>query len=93
MTSKVLFDSIRRKLGMHSPEEASTMAFWLIESLYLLSRSEIMADKPIENYSPLTVEDLVSRLQQNEPIQYVLGEAHFYGLIFKVNKHVLIPRP
>jgi len=34
-----------------------------------------------------------SRLLTHEPLQYVLGEADFYGLKFKVNSHVLIPRP
>jgi len=34
-----------------------------------------------------------SRLLAYEPLQYVLGEADFYGLKFKVNPHVLIPRP
>ncbi len=36
---------------------------------------------------------LQSRLLTHEPLQYVLGEADFYGLKFKVNSHVLIPRP
>ena len=33
------------------------------------------------------------RLLAGEPIQYVVGFAWFYGLKFKVNPNVLIPRP
>lgn len=36
---------------------------------------------------------LLERLKTNEPVQYVLGEADFFALKFKVSKHVLIPRP
>ncbi len=36
---------------------------------------------------------IVSDLKLNKPIQYILGEADFFGLIFKVTEDVLIPRP
>lgn len=36
---------------------------------------------------------IIQQMQQHIPIQYILGEADFYGLKFKVSNDVLIPRP
>ena len=38
-------------------------------------------------------ETLINRLLTYEPIQYILGTTSFFGLEFKVDTNVLIPRP
>ena len=40
-----------------------------------------------------TFKSLIKRRQKGEPIAYLLGYKHFYGLKFKVTKDTLIPRP
>lgn len=39
------------------------------------------------------IDSIIDRLLKNEPLQYILGEAVFYGRSYKVNPGVLIPRP
>ena len=39
------------------------------------------------------LEEAIKRLEQGEPVQYIVGDVNFYGNIIKVNKKVLIPRP
>ena len=58
-----------------------------VGKLYLI----VNADKDIELGDGF--EQLVARREKYEPMQYILGKAEFYGLDFKVNKNVLIPRP
>lgn len=37
-------------------------------------------------------EEALKRLEQGEPVQYIVGDVNFYGNTIKVNKNVLIPR-
>jgi len=37
--------------------------------------------------------NIIHRLLNEEPFQYILGETEFYGLLLKVDKRALIPRP
>jgi release factor glutamine methyltransferase len=40
-----------------------------------------------------TIAALTARLNQSEPLAYLLGQKDFYGRTFKITPHVLIPRP
>ena len=55
---------------------------------YLIKKEEVIST---ENLNKL--EDILTSLQTGKPIQYITGETMFFGLTFKVNPSVLIPRP
>ncbi len=95
-TVKKVFHQLQERLQKFlPPEEAMSYAMWLLEALYNKKRIDLVLDGPL----PFTggdrerLENILLRLEQHEPLQYVLGEAPFYGRMFHVNPSVLIPRP
>src|ERR1700739_231045 len=50
-------------------------------------------DAPIAPSQLAQYKTWINRRQKQEPIQYILGEQEFYGLVLHVTRDVLIPRP
>ncbi len=50
-------------------------------------------DKVLNNNETDLFKELIDRRLKREPSQHIIGEEEFWGLTFKVNKDVLIPRP
>ena len=53
----------------------------------------ILNERKFSESELLQIRAVVKRLKEKEPIQYILNNAHFYGLEFQVETGVLIPRP
>ncbi len=78
-------------LHVYDEREAQNIAVYLCEELFgkLFVRNNV----ELNNEQIQILQQASVRLRNNEPIQYVLGEAWFYGKKFIVNPDVLIPRP
>jgi release factor glutamine methyltransferase len=50
-------------------------------------------DRPASPLERDTLRNMVQRALNHEPVQYLVGEGWFFGLPFKVDKRVLVPRP
>lgn len=80
---------------IYDNREARNMVQILFEDVLEMDTSKLTFEKfrLLTQPQQQHLDDLLVRLLQHEPLQYVTGIADFYGLKFKVNKHVLIPRP
>lgn len=76
-------------------DEARDIALLLLERAFGFTLTDValgrLSELSTENSERLEI--MTERLERNEPVQYVLGEASFCGRTFVVNQSVLIPRP
>lgn len=99
MTIKNLLQNTVQKIVRNTDyeeREAQQIGFQLLEKVAQFFRTDyvVFADKKkLTPMQQIAWDDAIQELLQNNPLQYILGEAHFYGRDFTVNENVLIPRP
>ena len=96
MTIKDLYRNFLVQLQkIYSLGEATAITEWVFEKMASLKRSDILKnpEKKITPAADKLIQETLQQLLSHKPVQYVLGEAWFYRMKFKVNAHVLIPRP
>ena len=81
--------------AIYGKEEVDSFFYLLIEHYFDFERF-VLAIQPelnIEKEKETIIFNALSELKLEKPIQHIIGTAYFMDLDFKVNKHVLIPRP
>jgi release factor glutamine methyltransferase len=79
----------------YASDEIQTFFYYYCEIVLQMSKIDVALNPDYhvsEQDWQILMQD-IQRLKRFEPIQYIYGVAHFYKLKFKVNAHVLIPRP
>ncbi len=100
--SEIIPDSTKKLLSWivdnitidESDNEKLSLAYIIIDTLFKIDKVEIITDRSI-NLSKSQLKQLtglIARINENEPIQYILEEAEFFGRKYIVSPAVLIPR-
>ncbi len=81
-----------RKFGVESPR---LDAEWLLAHVLGIGRLDLYLqfERPMEERHLEVLRPLVRRRAAREPLQYVLHETSFHGLVLKTDRRALIPRP
>ena len=94
-TIQDVFALFKQSLGsVYDANEIEAVTLLVINEISGLSKGQIKAfpEKEIIVEQAEKLDEILSRLKTGEPVQYILGYTEFYGLPFKVNPSVLIPR-
>jgi len=75
--------------------DAARDAAALLHHALGISQAALLADpgREVTQDQQAAYDALIQRRAANEPIQYITGEQEFYGLVLRVTRAVLIPRP
>ena len=81
--------------SLYAVEEAQAITRLVLETTFGLSLTDVVCGKVSELSADdeTKLHEIWQRLEAGEPVQYVLGEADFFGRSFRVAPGVLIPRP
>lgn len=91
MTTQEVFRELQSALGdRYEASEAASIGRIVLEDAFSYRLQQ--PDRPISPQEELLFRHILQRLLRGEPVQYILGEADFYGLKFLVDRRVLIPR-
>lgn len=91
-----VFRAYRKALrNLYDQKESDAIALMATETVCRMSRAKIKAfpETVLTAIEQEKLIDMLNELKTGKPVQYILGETEFYGLTFKVNSSVLIPRP
>lgn len=82
-------------MSMSSIEDGRFVAELVLRHVLGWDRTHFFThmDQILSNEQWTRVSDLLQKRAEGIPVQYLFGEQEFYGLPFKVNPSVLIPRP